>query len=155
MRGAGGTVDRRLMAIVAVAALCFPPVAEAQVGLSSGPAQVTLVARRSAQGSLGTVGTTRELSRRGSVREALTTVRLTANARYRLVVRRSPGTAARVWVRSIDGEFHEVTRDTPVTVDRGRGGVEQERQVHIRVDGPDHSRGPLPVFYDLVLSPAL
>jgi hypothetical protein len=156
VRGVAGTTSR-IIAVLGVTALCFSQVAEAQVGLTSGLAQVTLVARRSPEGALPAVGLSRELGRRGSVREAVATVRITANAGYRLVVRHAPGTDARVWVTSMDGELQEVTRDSSVTVDRGRGGDELEREVHIRVDGPgsNTSPGSLPVFYDLVMSPTL
>ena len=155
---AGGTTTRRLIAIIGVAALCFSPVAEAQVGLSSGLAPVTLLARRSPEGSLPTFGTARELSRHGSVREILATVHITTNSGYRLVVRRSPGAAARVWVRSMGGEFQELSSESPITVDRdGVGGGTLQRDVYFRVDGPgsNGSLGPLPVFYDLVISPTL
>jgi hypothetical protein len=156
--GAGGTATRRIIAIIGVAALGFGQSAQAQVGLTSGLAPVTLLARRSPEGALPTVGTTQELSRHGSVREMLATVHLTVNSGYRLVVRRTPGADARLWVRSAGGEFQELTSDSPVTVDRdGLGGGLREREIYFRVDGPgsDSSLGPLPVFYDLVISPTL
>jgi hypothetical protein len=157
VRGTRATA-RRIIAITGAAVLCFSQVAKAQVGLTSGPAQVTLMARRSPQGSLPAVGIARELNRSGSVRETLTTVRIVANAGYRLVVRRAPSAQSRVWVRSADGEFQEVSRDSAVTVDQGgRGGGERESQIHFRVDGPgtDNIPGQPPVFYDLVMNPTL
>ena len=104
------------------------------------------------------MGTTRELSRHGSVRESLATVRIVANAGYRLVVRRAPGAAARVWVKSANGEFQEVTSGSSVTVDRGEPNAgERESEVHIRVDRPgsDKIPDPPPVLYDLVMNPTL
>ena len=158
MKGSGGTGTRRIIALIGVAALCFSPAATAQVGLTSGLASVTLLARRSPEGALTTVGTARELSRHGSVREMLATVHITINSGYRLVARRSPGANARVWVKSMGGEFQELRSDSSVTVDRdGVGGGLREREIYFRVDGPGSSGslGPLPVFYDLVVRPTL
>jgi len=154
VKAACQAVSQRIILAIGVASLCLGPAAAAQVGLSSGIAQVSLLARRSTQGALS-AGATREVRRVGSVRETTATVRISANSGYRLAVRRAPGTDTRVWVKSIDGNFQELTGNTPVTVDRGtRSGREREREVQFRVEGPGSDRATLlPVFYDLVMSP--
>ena len=156
VKAACQAVSQRIIIATAVAVLTLSPAVQAQVGLTSGVAQVTLLARRSPQGALS-VGATRVVSRDGSVRETTATVRISANSGYWLAVRRSPAADARIWVRSIDGSFQELTRYTAVTVDRGaHTGGEQEREVQFRVQGPSSDREtPLPVFYDLIMSPTL
>jgi hypothetical protein len=147
-------LSRRMSLAISIAILGPTSAAQAQVGLTSGVAQVTLVARSSPQGALS-VGVTRDVSWEGSSRTMTAALRISANSGYRLAVRRSPDTAKRVWVKSIDGNFQELTGDTPVIVDRGaHTGGERAREVQFRVEGPRSDRPtPLPIFYELVMSP--
>src|SRR6476660_4117251 len=64
-------------------------VAHAQVGISSGLAQVVLVARSEPRGSIDSIGAPIERGGSGSTRELSVPVRVTSNSTYRLSVIRN------------------------------------------------------------------
>jgi hypothetical protein len=85
-------------------------------------------------------------------------VRLSTNSGYKLVVRGSgPPAGYRVWVRSADGAFQEVTFGMPVTIARhGAGEGERDHQVFYRIE----SSTPLvpgrpPIRYELHIAPTI
>lgn len=137
--------------------LVLPQTAEAQQGIRSGLAQVTLIAHSAPQGSIRAVEPARQISRNGTIIEATMMVRLSANTGYRLAVRGgAPG--KRIWVRDVNGAYQELTGASAVTVARHqRGAGEWEREVRYRVEvsGNDELSELLPVRYDLALDPAI
>ena len=132
--------------------------AEAQVGLSSSPVQVALLARAAPLGSVHSIGDVRWMRREGA-REATQVLRLSANTRYSLVVRgvQQPVRGSRAWVRSLSGEFQEVLPNSSVTVARGQGGgVELDHPIHYRIESAASGEpAQLPVTYELRIAPTL
>lgn len=130
--------------------------AEAQVGLTSGAARVTLIARSAPQGSIPAVSAPERFAQVGSLRETAVNVKLSANTSYRLVVRGTAANGTKVWVRSVTGEFQELTEGTAVTVARDAAAPGIEQQVQFRIEGSDgNAPGALPVRYDLVIAPTI
>jgi hypothetical protein len=150
---ASNRVLARALILVAVT-LSLPSVARSQVGISSGLTQITLVARVAPHGSIKGVSAERETGRMGGLREASTTVRLSANAGYRLVVKAAGTPSSRVWVRAVTGEFQELTAGSSVTVARGTQAVESEREVQYRIESAGDELG-LPVRYELAIAPQI
>lgn len=134
-------------------------VAEAQVGLRSAPVHVALVARAVPRGAVGTPGAVRWVRRADGAREGTQVLRLSANTRYSVVVRgvRQPMRGSRTWVRSVSGQFQEVTSGSSVIVARGQyGGVQLEHAIHYRVrSAGSGAPGRLPVTYELHIAPTL
>lgn len=152
--GASRQVLVRILAALGVA-LALPGVAESQVGISSGVAQIALVAHVAPRGSIQDVSAERETGRMGSVREASVTVRVAANTGYQLVVRGTGVTASRIWVRGVNGEFQELTAGSSVTVARGTHAAGQwDREVQYRIESAGDLNS-LPVRYEIALSPQL
>jgi hypothetical protein len=90
--------------------------------------------------------------------EAVTTVRLSSNAGYRLIVRGLEGDSAQVWVRSITGEFVRLTPGTSVAVaGAARGSKETLQDVYFRLEAPvgGGTLPPLPVGYELAIDPTI
>ena len=90
--------------------------------------------------------------------EAVTTVRLSSNAGYRLMVRGLEGSTSRVWVRSSRGEFVLLTAGISVAVARAtRGSAEALQDVYFRFEAPvsGSTPPPLPVRYELAIDPAI
>ncbi len=149
---------------LAVAGLLFVGVgfsrtAEAQVGLRSAPVQVALVARAIPGGSIHGAGDLRGTRRSGTALEGTHTLRLSANSNYLLVVR-GPSRAAhapRTWVRSVNGDFQEITSGSAVTVARNPGGVVEVKQLvqYLIQSSPGGDSAPLPVTYELHIAPTL
>jgi hypothetical protein len=151
-------------AFILAALLALPMRAEAQVGLASRPSQVALIARVPAGASLQ-ADSPRLLGNEGSVRTAKVSVRLISTSGYRLLVH---GTAhqgdtrsdrsGRIWVQGVDGLFHELQENSPVTVarDRNRAGeFQQEVVFHLENSGPAAEMTSLPVRYEIVVNPIL
>ncbi|HEY8195936.1 MAG TPA: hypothetical protein VIG04_03070 [Gemmatimonadales bacterium] len=145
-------------------ALMGPAALQAQIGLASGTAHITLIARVPPRASINGVGSARETVRRGNLREETVTVRLSANTGYRLVVvgtapASSPaGQSPRLWVRAESGRFEEVMPDAAVTVIRGRHAVaEWEPEVNFRSERPASGQGAavLPVRYEIRIDPTI
>jgi hypothetical protein len=138
--------------------LASPQRSEAQVGITSGMAQIALVARVAPRGSIEGVGPQRETARVGSVREASVTVRLVANTGYQLVVR-GMASATRVWVRGANGEFQKLSAGSAVTVARdSRGNGPREHQVEYRIEASDVAGNEAPVLparYEIAINPTM
>lgn len=139
--------------------LCLGPLpAAAQVGLASAVGSVTLVAHVDPQGSISSVTTPRPTSQTGLLMEAVTTVRLSSNAGYRLIVRGLEGSTSRVWVRSTTGAFVLLTAGTSVPVAAAaRGSAETRQDVYFRFEMPvsGGTPPPLPVRYELAIDPTI
>ena len=139
--------------------VCLGPLpAAAQVGLASAVGSVTLVAHVDPQGSISSVTPPRPTSQTGLLMEAVTTVRLSSNAGYRLIVRGLEGDSAQVWVRSITGEFVRLTPGTSVAVaGAARGSKETLQDVYFRFEAPvsGGTPPPLPVRYELAIDPTI
>ncbi|HEX5963388.1 MAG TPA: hypothetical protein VFY42_06665 [Gemmatimonadales bacterium] len=144
---------------MAVLALAGTPELGAQVGLSSGTAQVALVAHIAPQAAIHEVSPTLASTRDGTTNDVSVSVRISANTGYRLVVVGTiPAAGSRLWVRGMDGEFQELTAGSAVTVARDlRGAGECEREVTYRTE-TSASRGStngLPVRYEIRIEPAI
>jgi hypothetical protein len=90
--------------------------------------------------------------------EAVTTVRLSSNAGYRLMVRGLEDDSAQVWVRSITGEFVRLTAGSSVSVAGAPSGSKETLQdVYFRFEAPDSggTLPPLPVGYELAIDPTI
>ena len=151
------SVERGLVTVALLALGVTGPLA-AQVGLASSPAQVSLVVRAAAGGTIAALGTERPLATGTRYRDAAVVLRVGANSAYRLVVKGTePVTSGRrVWVRSAGGEFQELTPNASITIARGKAAGEWERQVEFRVESEDPApRLPLPVRYELYIDPVL
>jgi hypothetical protein len=141
--------------LVAFGMLVFPPVAPGQVGIPSGVAQVTLVAHVVTRASVQGVSGERVMGRVGGLRETSTTVRISANTGYRLIIRRAGAPSSRVWVRAVTGEFQELTDGSSVTVAQGAyGAVAWEREIQYRIEAAGMEES-LPVRYEMAISPQL
>ena len=142
------------------AALASPGVLGAQVGLTSGLAQVVLVARSAPRGTVHSIGTPTEHPSSGSIREVSVPVRLSTNTAYRLMVirgdTRSPASAqaVRVWVRAESGEFQLLEPRSAVLIARGKHAAERDLEVLYRLQTTDAAPG-LPVRYEIVIDPTL
>jgi hypothetical protein len=131
--------------------------ANAQEGIRSGLAQVTLMARSAPRGSIRSVEPARQIGRKGTMIEATMLVRVSANTGYRLAVR-SGIPANRIWVRDVNGVYQELTRASVVTVARGpHGAGEWEGEVRYRVEmsATRELSESLAVRYELAIDPSL
>jgi hypothetical protein len=144
----------RMLVTTAMALLAITSGAEGQVGLTSGMTQVALVARVAPRGSIQGVSAQRETGKIGAVREVSVTVRMTTNTGYRLVVKATEVPAARIWVRSVTGEFQELTAGSSVIVARDtRCAGQWEREVRYRIEELAGAPAILPVRYELAITP--
>jgi hypothetical protein len=135
--------------------LALPGVAESQVGITSGMAQIALVAHIAPRGSIQAVSAEQETARTGTVREASVMVRVAANTGYQLVVRGTAVAASRLWVRGVNGEFQELIAGSSVTVARGMHAAgEWDREVQYRIESAG-DLSSLPVRYEIALNPQL
>jgi hypothetical protein len=90
------------------------------------------------------------------------TVRLSGNNGYRLLVRRleisAAGVAGRVWVRGVDGKFHELTPRSTVTIgDEPPAGAYQQ-EILYRLEDLTNSGSTLkapPIHYDIAVKPLI
>lgn len=156
--GAVLRVIQRGFPAAAMLALLSGPKLAAQAGLSTGVAQIALVARSAPQAAIQRVSPALETGRNGSTKEVSVSVGLAANTGYRLVVVGTPAAnGSRLWVRGVDGEFQELTPGTAVTVARdGRIAGTSEREVSYRTETsvPDGMK-PLPVRYEIRVEPTI
>jgi hypothetical protein len=141
--------------MTAAAVLLAPGSLAAQVGLPSGVAQVTLVARAAPQGSIQAVRAS-GINRAGGTRESSVDLRLLANATSKVVARSTGASAARVWVRAATGTFEELKAGIPVIVAQG-SHFDGDQQVQYRIETPeDGQSSELPsIVYDLVIAPTI
>jgi len=138
--------------------LCLGSVpAAAQIGLASSVGSVSLVAHADPHGSISSVSPPREAGQTGLLREAVTTVRVSSNTGYGLMVRGLEGSTSRIWVRSATGGYVLLTASSSVTVARAsRGSGEMLQDVYFRFEAPDSGTlPPLPVRYEMVIDPTL
>jgi hypothetical protein len=144
--------------LVALLALGLAARAEAQVGLTSGIAQVGLIARAPLQGTIEGLETHGGIGLSSSQGNESITLRLSSNSGYRLIVRGSGvrSEELRIWFRSVAGELEEITDGSAVVVADGSKttGI-TERKVEYRVEGVTKDSEPLPVYYELQVSPSL
>jgi hypothetical protein len=86
-------------------------------------------------------------------------VKLSANTGYQLAVRAAERQASRIWVRSVTGQFQQLTRGSAVTVARDTHCAgEWEHEVHYRIEAEeksDSSLYTLPVRYEIAINPQL
>jgi hypothetical protein len=149
--------------VAAVLTLCSAAVAQAQVGITSGLAKVSLIAYSAPKFSMAAVGQQRDVRRSGRVRETSVLVALSVNTGYQLIVRRTDATTSRVWVRASSGDFQELKPGSAVTVARG-ARVEGDREIRYRIESPESPESPdapalahqaLPVRYEIAINPTL
>ena len=142
-------------------ALFAGSVAHAQVGITSGLAQVIMVARSEPRGSIDSIGTPIERGSGGSTRELSVPVRLNSNTTYRLSVIRNDSRDSDwgdIWVRAEGGEFQSLQRGSTVLVARGAAeSGKGDLNVLYRVGhgrGSGTTQAP-PVRYELAINPQL
>ena len=148
----------RLLITTGTLASGIPFSLAAQVGLSSGGAQVALMVRAAPNASMPAVRYIGVSSRRSDIREAAVKVRFSSNGSYRLVVRGVAGRSqGRVWVRSARGDYQEVLAGSSVTVARGAHTPgPTEREVSYRMESKAAAQPlSLPVRYELVIVPSI
>ena len=159
--GSGGRARQARRAafpvVLSTALLSVGPIpAAAQVGLASAVASVTLVAHVDPQGSIFSITPPRQTGQAGPLMEAVTTVRLSSNTGYQLIVRGLEGSTSRIWFRSATGEFVLLNVVTSVPVARAtRGSGETLQDVYFRFEEPvsGGTPPPLPVRYELAIDP--
>jgi hypothetical protein len=128
--------------------------AQAQVGISSGVAEVSMVARAASRASMPSVGVARRIGGFGTMTEVAVRVHLTANSGYRLVARGSAGTASRVWVQLGDGEYQKLVHGAALTLSHERGGS-SEQEVHYLAESTAANVTEMPIRLELVVDPAI
>lgn len=150
--------------IIAVGVLALGGAApvQAQVGLASGAARITLVARVAPGASIVGVTPARSTAGPGGSRDETVGVRLSANSSYRLmVVGTAPASspaepARRLWVQAENGPFVEVRSGAAVTVARGRHAVAEEAKVVFRSETESIADSQvLPVRYEVRIDPTI
>ncbi|HYF40366.1 MAG TPA: hypothetical protein VD930_11800 [Gemmatimonadales bacterium] len=128
--------------------------AEAQVGIRSGVAQVTLLARSAPQSTLPALLPVRETGRSGTIVEAAVNVRWGANTDHRLVIRRA-APAGRIWVQDVNGVYQELSGGAVVVAKDGAGLRELEVRYRIEVLENEKLTGAPPVRYEIAVNPTI
>jgi len=158
-----GMIGRRLVAL-GILATAAPAALQAQVGLASGSARITLIARAAPRASVNGVSQAQETARQGTLREGTVKVRLAANTGYRLVVvgtapvRSNDQSASRLWVRAENGRFEELKSGTAVTVVRGHhadAASEPEVSFRSETSASGSHTDALPVRYEIRIEPTI
>ena len=158
-----GMISLRLAAL-GVLAVAGPTTAEAQIGLTSGGAQIVMTARVGPGVSINGVSEIQETVRQGTLSEVTVKLRLSPNTGYRVVavgtaqVSSKAQPASRLWVRAENGRFEEVSSGTAVTVVRGRHAVAgREPEVSFRSEASESVAGSnvLPVRYEIRIDPTI
>jgi hypothetical protein len=147
----------RLLTLVTLLGLGSAPRLQAQIGLSSGTAQVALMAHVPVRASIPGVSSVLQTSRKDRVSEGSVMVRFTANTTYRLLVRGTDlHSNSRVWVRSGPGDYTEVKAGQSVTLVHGEatGGL-SEREVSYRIESAEEGVPGLPLRYEVVIDPSI
>jgi hypothetical protein len=154
-------LSARLLFLGLTATSVVPDVLVAQVGITSGLAQVALVARSAPRGAIGRIGAQSERAVGGAIREFSVPVQVSANTAYRLLVIRTrptgatSGPAVQVLVRAADGEFKALEAGSPVVVARGKHQAgERHHEIVYRLQANDHAPA-LPVRYEIAINPQL
>lgn len=160
----GSVIGRAGIAIIAVGVLALGGAAplQAQVGLTSGAARITLIARVAPGASVAAVTPARETARRAGSIDQTVGVRLSVNTSYRLmVVGTAPANsqaepARRLWVQAENGPFVEVRSGAGVTVARGPHAVAEEAKVVFRREAElTEASRVLPVRYEVRIDPTI
>jgi hypothetical protein len=135
---------------------CIASPAVAQIGIQSGVARVTLVARSEPHGSIQAVAPARQTTAFGGIVGGSMLVRFSANSGYRLVVRSTGAPGSRVWVQDVNGAYHELTNGSAITVARDNhcAGA-SEREVHYRMEPSEGPSAEIPVRYELAINPSI
>jgi hypothetical protein len=154
-------IGRKLMTL-GVLTVAVPAALQAQIGLASGSARITLIARVAPGASINGVSQVRETARQGSLKEGTVKISLSANTGYRLVVvgtaPASSNAASRLWVRAENGQFEELKSGAAVTVVRGRHtDAESEPEVSFRSEtsASGEASQTLPVRYEVRVDPTI
>jgi hypothetical protein len=138
--------------------VAFPAGVQAQIGLSSGPAQVALKVTSPARAALHPSGPLPEAIRLDGDGGATVRLHLSANSAYRMVVHRTDDDrSSRLLVRAADGAYHELRAGSPVVVQRGLQARDNaENSVRFRWEKrADPAALVLPVRYELVVDPTI
>ena len=143
----------KLLVAVALMGHRFGTDLQAQVGISSRLARVSLVVRAPSHADMPRVSAPRVIGRRGDLREAAVRLNLRANSGYRLVARNSAGSTSRVWIRVADHDYQELIPGRALTLPGERHGS-SEREVRYLTDGSTWS-AELPVRFELVIDPVI
>jgi hypothetical protein len=157
----GAAVIRRVLILGWVATLAIAGVLQAQVGLSSGLAQVVLVARSAPRGSIDSIGLPVERANGGSTREVSVAVMVSSNTAYRLSVIRNDDRNSKwgdMWVRAAGGEFQSLERGSVILVARGQSDPAiGSLNVFYRLErgAPTGAIQAPPVRYELAITPQL
>jgi hypothetical protein len=146
----------RVCKLLVAMALLSPSVGtglQAQVGLSSGVSQISLMVRAPSHAAMPAVSVHRQIGRRGDLREAALRIHLLANSSYRLVARGNVGSTSRVWVQVANDDYQELIPGKSVALPGTRRGS-SEREIHYLTDGGTSS-AELPLHFELVVDPII
>jgi hypothetical protein len=157
----GAAVKTRALILGWMATLASAGVLQAQVGLSSGMAQVVLVARSAPRGSIDSIGLPVERATGGSTREVSVAVMVSSNTAYCLSVIRNDDQNSEwggMWVQAAGGEFQSLERGLSILVARGQSDPAiGSLNVLYRME-PGNPTGAIqapPVRYELAITPQL
>jgi hypothetical protein len=140
--------SKNLIVILGLALPAASAPLQAQVGLSSGVAQVALIARSAPHGRIE--------GGRTNPGEGFTAVRVSANTGYSLVVRGVEQGTGRIWVQTAKGEFQELKAGSSVTVTHEQNGAQDaERMIQYRVEKHSETAGQLPIRVELRIDPVI
>jgi len=138
--------------------VAFPAGVQAQIGLSSGVAQVALKVTSPARAALQPSGSLPVAIRLEADGGATVRLHLSANGAYRMVVHRTGDeSSSRLLVRAADGAYHELRAGSPVVVQRGSHASNgDESSVRFRWEKrADPAPVVLPVRYEIVVDPTI
>ena len=154
----------RTMAVLMAALVGLAGTAQGQVGLASHEARVAIIASIPSAAAVHAVGSPRVTRVRGLIREAAVSVRLSSNNGYRLIVRgtgrqeKGRSAVGRIWVKAVDGTFHELGEGSAVTVaQEQRQAGAFDRQVVYRIESSEVAAEltGLPICYDIAVNPVM
>jgi hypothetical protein len=126
---------------------------QAQVGVSSALAEVSLAVRAPLRAGVPRVSAPRVIGRRGDLSEAAVSLDLPVNSRYRLVASRNVGSNSRVWLHVGDEDYEELIPGRAITLPPERR-ASSEREVRYVIEGSTSS-AELPLRFDLVIDPVI
>jgi hypothetical protein len=143
--------------LLSLTVVAFPAGVQAQIGLSSGLAQVAMKVTSPVRAALQPSG---PLSAIRLEADGGTTVRLhlSANSAFRMVVHRTDHESSlRLLVQAADGGYQELRAGSPVVVQRAtHAGDDAENGVRFRWEKrADPLPVVLPVRYELVVDPTI
>jgi hypothetical protein len=144
--------------LLGLTVVAFPAGVQAQIGLSSGLAQVALKVTSPVRAALQPSGPLSQAIRLEADGGATVRLHLSANSAYRLVVHRTDDeSSSRLLVRATDGAYHELRAGSPVVVQRGTHARDDaENSVRFRWERrADPAPVVLPVRYELVVDPTI